>query len=91
MGTRTPLAYENDPNERAVREQRAARSIRLQRVERAGLEPCEQCGGTSEDVNDTSLACVCATKKAQLEARAARIAHEHRDPESWGNSDRIAP
>ena len=92
-GRRIPLEFEDDPLERSIRERRAERNIRSQRVERAGLGPCPGCGGTTEPVEDLSLACVCAARRAAIEARAARIAHDHHldDGDGSDRSDVIAP
>lgn len=90
---RIPLADENDPVERAAREQSARRAVRAQRVESRELPACRICGGATGEVDDETLACDCDEREADVRARAARIAriaHEHRDRDG-DRSDRIAP
>lgn len=91
-GAWVPLELETDPVERKRREDHAAKIVRQQRVERDGLEPCRVCGGTTEDVEDRSLRCVCAEQDAERRARITRMAYEKRtDLPEENVSDRLAP
>lgn len=90
-GPTNPLSTEHDPIERADRERRAQAAVRRQRVERAGMVPCERCGGTSADVDDLSLSCECAARDAEFRSRVARTAFEHRVDLDGNRSDQIAP
>jgi hypothetical protein len=73
------------------RDRKAQRIVREFRVQRAGLEPCGICGGATVPVDDETLACVCATERAELAARVEQIRHRHRDPDRDSSSSRIVP
>lgn len=89
-GHRKPLADERDPYARAARERAAARAVRAQRTERAGLATCPACAGATEPVDDPTLGCICDAERAAIAARVARLAHEQRN-RSGDRSDRIVP
>lgn len=65
--------------------------VRRERVRYRGLTSCELCGGTTDAVEDGSLECVCALRRSQLEARITRLAHNARNRDIDGISDRLAP
>lgn len=77
---------------RAERDRRAEDRARAHRVQRLDLKPCVLCGGTDDDVAalDETLACQCAARRAQLNARIARMRREHVDPVESAR-DRVAP
>jgi hypothetical protein len=70
---------QESPRQRELRERRAQRIVRANRVERLGLDACRLCGGASPDVaiEDVSLYCDCVAKVAALQRRANRLAQEH--------------
>lgn len=90
--TWVPLELETDEEQRKRREGQAVDAARRQRVERAGLTSCFRCGGTTDEVDDESLRCVCAARDADRQARITRRLYERRtDLPDENPSDRIAP
>lgn len=79
-----------DVLERRVTRERTKRERGL-RVTILNLPRCDSCHGTTEDVEDESLRCVCAARSAELRARLTRILHDHNTAPEFDLGDRLVP
>ena len=84
---------------RLERERRRNDRIRGDRVRRLGFLSCDVCGGVPLDlepdvvdpsVADPTLACQCESRRANLQARIARLAYDRRSPIPESGRDRAA-